>query len=128
MIGKFQAGGQAPSQEEMLQQVAQLIQQQGPEKAAQTLVQSGVPQDQAVAIIKQVIQMMQGGPQAARHGAKLTYIKSLIANCPKGTELKFYKKGGAVCPVCEKKMEKACKGKKMKNGDVISRFKAGRKC
>ena len=112
----------------MVEQIAQMIQQAGPEQTVQALVQSGVPQEQATQMVQQVMQMIQGQAQSARKGAKLNYLKKLNNQCPEGTELKFYKKGGVVCPVCEK-TAKACKGKKLqKGGNVIEEYKKGRKC
>lgn len=105
---KFQMGGAAPAeqgggQEEMIQQIAQMIQQQGPEAALQALVQSGMDQQQAQGIIQQIMQMMQGQAQAAKNGAKLSYIKRLRGNCPEGYEMGFFKAGGKVCSKCMKK-------------------------
>ena len=60
---------------------------------------------------------MQGGQQAApqqapaaKNGAKLNYLKQLKGKCPEGEELVYMKKGGVVCPVCQKK-----KGGEVKN-------------
>ncbi len=118
---KFQEGGQV-QQQQIMQQIAQLIQQGGPEQAVKALVQQGASQEQAIQLVKQVMQAMQGTP-AARKGAKLNYLKLLWNKCPEGTELKYYKKGGTVCPVCEK----ACNGKKFAKGNVISEFRKNRK-
>jgi len=65
--------------------------------------------------------------QAARHGAQLNYIKQLKNICPEGYELTFMKKGGAMCPICNKvhkaqsvkqgkKVEKDCGGTKVMAG------------
>lgn len=62
--------------------------------------------------------------RAARHGAKLNYIKGLKGECPDGYYKAYYKAGGQVCPVCKKKQEQQQKvesakcGKKMRRGAV----------
>jgi hypothetical protein len=69
------------------------------------------------------MQKMQGGIKAAL-GAKLNYIHKLKGNCPDGYEMIYMKQGGRVCPVCQKKAEKAKDGKKV--GNSVSQWKADR--
>lgn len=60
--GKFADGGQPSQQEELMQQVAQALQQGAqPEQVMQQLVQMGIPQDQAQQLIQMIMQQMQGG-------------------------------------------------------------------
>ena len=61
---------------------------------------------------------------AARHGAKLNYIKSLKNQCPEGQEPYYYKKGGMV--------KCGCAGKKLmedggKTESAIDKFKKAKK-
>ena len=74
--GYYQMGGemmQAPQQgqpqgggeEQILQQVAQMLQQgMSPEEIVGQLVQMGVPQEQAIQVVQMVVQQMQGQQQA----------------------------------------------------------------
>lgn len=104
---------QANSQIEQIMQAAQ----QGNQEAIQ-LAQ----------IIQKVIQTMKQQKRIkAALGAKLNYINKLKRNCPEGEELIYMKQGGRVCPVCQKKAEKAENGKKLKNKNAISDFKEKRK-
>lgn len=114
-VNYFQNGGAAPQQQDMQQQVIQLVQaaMQGDQKATQTVNQimeaakQGDQQAMQIAqMIQQVAQQLQGQAQAAKWGAKLSYIRSLK-----------YAKGGKACPDCEAKKkveEKACGGKAKK--------------
>lgn len=72
---------------------------------------------------QEFMQKMQGGVKAAL-GAKLNYIHKLKGNCPDGYEMIYMKQGGRVCPVCQKKAEKAKDGKKV--GNSVSQWKADR--
>jgi len=59
--GQEQQGGQ---QEQMMQQIAQAIQGGAtPEQVVQKLVESGIPQEQAVQMVQAVMQQMQGQQQ-----------------------------------------------------------------
>lgn len=117
---KFQTGGEMEKQvspngggqQEMIQQIAALIQQQGPEAALQALVQQGASPEEAQAIVQKIMQMMQGQAQSARQGAMLTYIKRLRNKCPEGYEMGYYKAGGKVCSKCMKKGNKMTKTEK----------------
>ena len=124
MIKKFQQGG--ASQQSILAQIQQLPkdqQQQIMQAFSQWAQQKGVdiqqlqqnPQalEQALGQFMQEMQSQQ--TQAAKHGAKLQYIKSLKNQCPEVEELYYYKKGGSVGCGCKKKedggeVEKAQKG------------------
>jgi hypothetical protein len=76
---------------------------------------------------QEFMQKMQGGVKAAL-GAKLNYIHKLKGNCPDGYEMIYMKQGGRVCPVCQKKAEKAKDGKKLnEKKNAINDFKEKRK-
>lgn len=75
---------------------------------------------------QEFMQKMQGGVKAAL-GAKLNYIHKLKGNCPEGEELVYMKQGGRMCPVCQKKAEKAENGKKLPKRNAVSDFKEKRK-
>lgn len=75
---------------------------------------------------QEFMQKMQGGVKAAL-GAKLNYIHKLKGNCPEGEELVYMKQGGRVCPVCQKKAEKAKSGDKLQKKNAIADFKEKRK-
>lgn len=119
-FNKYQQGG-AMGQQNLEQQVTQLVQAAaaGDQKATQQIEQimKAAQQGNQDAIqIAQVIQKVIQGLKAkqgirARLGAKLDYINKLKGNCPEGEELVYLEKGGRVCPVCQKKAEKAEKAK-----------------
>ena len=69
-------------------------------------------------------EMQQRQVQAAKFGAKLNYIKQLNGQCPKGTEMKYYKVGGRLCKKC---MEMEKEEKKETPSNPIDAFKCGRK-
>lgn len=116
-------------EQQMIQALAQVYMQQtgeqDPNKAMQTVVQivqaAQQGDQQATQMLQQLVQIAQGGgqqqtaaPQMARHGAKLNFIKSLRGECPEGTEMTYFKKGGVICKKCAKKQEIAeekCGGK-----------------
>ena len=77
----------------------------------------------------QTLQELMQGSQKAKLGAKLNYIQKLKGICPEGEELVYMKEGGRVCPVCQKKAEKAQGGKKLeeKKKNAVSDFKEKRK-
>lgn len=128
-INYFQQGGQIDivtkvirglnsNPEETLASLSQLAQQDKAQfngiiqeivKRAQDKNNPQIAQEAAQAV--QVLQQaMQGGQQAApqqapvaKNGAKLNYLKQLKGKCPEGEELVYMKKGGVVCPVCQKK-------------------------
>lgn len=108
----------------MQQQVAQLVQaaMQGDPKANQTIQQiqkAAQGGDQQAAQILQLIQQVaQQLTRRAAKGAKLEYIKSLKGICNSDEELVYLKKGGKVCPICQKK-----KVEKEKCGGAVKAFK-----
>ena len=122
MTQKYQAGGAAP-QGDPQQQIIQLVQAAmgGDQQATaqiQQIMQAAQQGDQQAAQLAEVImqvmnQMQGGGPQVARNGAKLNYIKRLKGECPEGYEMAYFKAGGRVCKKCQKKVEKACGGKQL---------------
>lgn len=121
-------------EQQMQEQIVQLVQaaMQGDQQAQQQIqqiMQAAQQGDQQAAqiaqFIQQVAQQMQGSqPQSARLGAKLDYIKFLRGKCPNGYEMQYFKKGGAICKKCVKKMKK---GEEGMNTDTISQFRCGRK-
>lgn len=118
---KHQAGGQI-QQQQLIQQIAQLIQQGGPEQAVQALMAQGASQEQATQLVQQVMQAM-GGTPSARQGAKLNYLKSLQGICAADEYLTYFKAGGSICPVCAKKkqIQEAKCGKKLQKGGGVSK-------
>lgn len=74
---------------------------------------------------QEFMQKMQGGVKA-KLGAKLDYIRKIKGLCQEDEELVYMKKGGRVCPVCEKK-KKAMKAKEGEKLDAVKEFKCGRK-
>ncbi len=130
MIQKFQQGGQQDAIMQFVQGLAQTLQadpqqivqaaQQNPkalEAAVQTYQQTQ-DMNQAAQVFTQALQQQ---VQAARHGAKLQYLKSLKNQCPEGEELYYYKKGGSVGCGCKKK-EDGGEIKKAQNG-AVAKFK-----
>ena len=115
MINKYQQGGAAPQQGggilAQIQQLPQEQQQQLMQAFAQWAQQKGVdiqqlqsnPQalEQALGQFMQEMQAQQA--QAAKHGAKLNYIKKLKHQCAEDEELKFFAKGGIIGCNCVKK-------------------------
>lgn len=75
---------------------------------------------------QEFMQKMQGGVKA-KLGAKLNYLHKIKGNCPDGYEMIYMKEGGRVCPVCQKKAEKAKDGKKLPKQNAVSKFKEDRK-
>lgn len=144
-IKYFQEGGaMAPAQaapaqggQDIQSQVMQLVQaamsgDQQATDAINQIMQAAQQGDQQAAqiaqLIQEVAQQMQGQAQAAKRGAKLSYLHSLKTGCPEGTEAKYYKKGGQVCKECVKKAQKgdqapkASKEKKMTSGEALQKF------
>ena len=112
MINKFQQGGK----QQQLEQIFAMIDQQ-PEEAIKQLIQSGAKPEEIMQIVQvgaqqgkirpevasAIQQMFQQQLQAAKHGAKLQYLKSLKHQCADNEELYYYKKGGSVGCGCKKK-------------------------
>lgn len=122
MINKFQQGG-STQQGSVLQQIQQLPEEQQKQimqAFAKWAQQKGVDLKQIQnnpqaleAALGQFIQELQQASQgqqtvAARHGAKLNYVKALKNQCPDGYELFYYKKGGM--------LKCGCAGKKFEDG------------
>lgn len=117
MINRYQQGGQASGgqQEAIMQfvqgladtlqadpkQIVQLA-QQNPDalKAAVQVYQETKDMKQAAQVFAQAFQKQ---AQAARHGAKLNYLKRLKHQCADDEELVYYKQGGSVGCGCMKK-------------------------
>lgn len=106
--------------EELIKKGASVLEQKEPGLLEQ-LQQPGAIKS----IVAQIAKQQQ--VRAARHGAQLNYIKQLKNICPEGYELTFMKKGGAMCPICNKvhkaqsvkqgkKVEKDCGGTKVMAG------------
>ena len=126
----FQQGGTMGNQEELQKafmayliedaaaQGMQIQSEQDLQAYAQQLGEEGLK-----AKYQEFMQKMQGGVKAAL-GAKLNYIHKLKGNCPDGYEMIYMKQGGRVCPVCQKKAEKAKDGKKV--GNSVSQWKVDR--
>ena len=132
-INKHQQGGTMQNEQELQKafmafliedaaaQGMQIQSEQDLQAYAQQLGEEGLK-----AKYQEFMQKMQGGVKAAL-GAKLNYIHKLKGNCPEGEELVYMKQGGRMCPVCQKKAEKAENGKKLKNKNAVSDFKEKRK-
>ena len=129
MIRKFQQGGNAIMQ--FVQGLAQVLQadpnqileiaQQNPEalqSAAQTY-QETQDMNKAAQVFQQALQAK---TQAAKHGAKLQYLKSLKNQCAEDEELYYYKRGGTVGCGCKKK-ENGGEINKEKKESTIDKFK-----
>ena len=132
-INKHQQGGAMQNEQELQKafmayliedaaaQGMQIQSEQDLQAYAQQLGEEGLK-----AKYQEFMQKMQGGVKAAL-GAKLNYIHKLKGNCPEGEELVYMKQGGRVCPVCQKKAEKAKSGDKLQKKNAVSDFKEKRK-
>lgn len=140
MINKFQQGGkQEQAMIQFVQAIAKVLKadpkqivqiaQQNPNTikvAAETFQQTQDINQAANAFAQEA----QKSTQAARHGAKLNYVKSLKHQCADDEELVYYKRGGSVGCGCKKKenegeVNKAkcgavAKFKKMQKGKKIT--------
>ena len=134
MINKFQQGGKQDAVMQFVQGLAQILQadpqqiiqisQQNPEalEAAVQAYQQTQDMNQAAQVFQQSLQKK---TQAAKHGAKLNYIKSLKNQCAEDEEIVYYKKGGSVGCGCKKKEEG---GEVVKAQDgAVARFKNDQK-
>ena len=132
MINKYQQGGAAPQQGGVLAQIQQLPreqQEQLMQAFAQWAQQKGVDiqqlqsnpaaLEQALGQFMQEMQAQQA--QAAKHGAKLRYIKNLKHQCPEGEHLEYFAKGGAVGCNCVKNKEG---GKAEPKKNALEQFKS----
>lgn len=132
MINKFQQGGkQDEAIMQFVQGIAQVLQadpqqvvqaaQQNPEalKAAVQVFQKTQDIKQAAQTFAQAVQQK---TQAAKHGAKLNYIKSLKHQCAEDEEVYYFKKGGSVGCGCRKK-EDGGEVTKAQKGTAVDKFK-----
>lgn len=91
-------------QEQLLQAFAQWAQQKGVD--IKQLQQDPQALEQALGVFIQEMNQAQPTQQqvaAARHGAKLQYVKSLKHQCAEDEELYYFKKGGKAGCGCRKK-------------------------
>lgn len=136
-LGQNQFLQQGGAVQNIEQQVTQLVQAAagGDQKATQQIeqiMQAAQQGDQQAVQIAQIIQkvittMQQQKGIKAKLGAKLDYLRKIKGLCPDGEELVYMKQGGRVCPVCQKKAEKAKDGKKLPKQNAVSKFKEDRK-
>lgn len=131
---KYQYGGAAPQGEGgIMQKIAQLPQdqqQQIMQAFASWAEQKGLdinqiqnnPDAMEQAMTQFLQEMQQSQAQAARHGAKLQYIKDLKGTCPDGTHLEYYKAGGRLCKKCMKNQEGG-EMEQEKKGGVLAQYK-----
>lgn len=112
MIRKFQQGGAQDPIMQFVQALAQTLQadpqqivqaaQQNPQ-ALETAVQTYQQTQDINQAAQAFTEALQQQVQAARHGAKLQYLKSLKHQCAEDEELYYYKKGGSLGCGCKKK-------------------------
>ena len=135
MIDKFKKGGQNTSILAKIQQLPKEQQQQVMQAFSQWAQQKGVDiqklqkdpnaLEQALGQFMQELQSQK--TQAARHGAKLNYLKSLKNKCAEDEELVYFKKGGHLTCGCKKK-ENGGQVKKAGLGcSVVEKFKMRKK-
>lgn len=142
MIKKFQQGDQIQQLAvEVVQGIAQEL-QADPQQVAQAAQQNPEALEAAMQVytqtkdikqtaqtflqtIQQKTQQKKKETQAAKHGAKLNYIKSLKHQCAEDEEVYYYKKGGSVGCGCRKK-EDGGEIQKDKEG-AVAKFKQIRK-
>lgn len=98
------------------------IAQQNPEalKSAVEVFQQTQDIQQAAQAFQQSLQQQ---VQAAKHGAKLQYLKSLKNKCAEDEELYYFKKGGSIGCGCKKKEEGGKVTKTPEKNSSIERFK-----
>lgn len=133
MTQKFQQGGQASSQDAVMQFVQALAQtlQADPNQVIQAAQQNPDALKSAVQVYQQTqdmnqaaqafAQALQAQTQAAKHGAKLNYLKTLKNQCAEDEELVYFKKGGKVDCGCVKKSQEG--GKTPKKESPVMKFK-----
>ena len=133
MINKYQQGGAAPQQGggilAQIQQLPQEQQQQLMQAFAQWAQQKGVDiqqlqsnpaaLEQALGQFMQEMQAQQA--QAAKHGAKLRFIKSLKHQCEADEHLEYFAKGGTIGCNCVKNKQG---GKAEPKKNALEQFKA----
>ena len=114
MINKFQQGGKQDKEAIMqfVQGIAQVLKAE-PQQIVQAAQQNPDALKTAVQVFQQTQDIQQAAKafaeelqkktQAARHGAKLNYLKSLKHQCAEDEEVYYYKKGGKAGCGCRKK-------------------------
>lgn len=113
MVTKFQQGGQAVSQKDLIQVIQGIAQvlKIDPKQIVQIAQREPESLNTAVQVfyqtqdIQQAAQAFTQSIQKAKQGAKLQYLNSLKGICKKDEELVYMKSGGKVCSVCQKKKE-----------------------
>jgi hypothetical protein len=100
-----------------MQAFTQWAQQKGVD--IQQLQQNPQALEQALGQFMQEMQAQQ--TQAAKHGAKLRFIKNLKHQCAEDEELKYFAKGGHIGCNCVKKDKKGGKAEPKKN--ALQQFK-----
>lgn len=139
MINKYQQGGAAPQQGggilAQIQQLPQEQQQQIMQAFTQWAQQKGVdiqqlqsnPQalEQALGQFMQEMQAQQA--QAAKHGAKLQYIKNLKHQCKDDEHLEYFAKGGAIGCKCVQNQKNGGTAEPQKNAIETFKEKCGGK-
>lgn len=140
-LQRLQTGGQVKSssskEDSVMQFVKALAQtlQADPQQVVQAAQQNPEALKSAVQVYQQTqdinqaaqafTQAMQQQTQAAKHGAKLNYIKTLKNQCAEDEELYYFKRGGSVGCGCKKKEQGG--ELKEKKESVINKFKAIKK-
>ena len=137
-IQKKQQGGQVKSsnkeQDAVMQFVKALAQtlQADPQQIIQAAQQNPEALKSAVQVYQEskgdiqkaaqaFSQVLQSKTQAAKHGAKLNYLKSLKNKCAEDEELYYFKKGGSIGCGCKKKEQGG--ELKEKKESTVSKFK-----
>ena len=138
MANKFQQGGQVKSSNKEQDAVMQFVKAlaQTLQADPQQIVQAAQENPEALKSAVQVYQdskgdiqkaaqafsqALQSKAQAAKHGAKLNYLKSLKNQCAEDEELYYYKKGGSVGCGCKKKEQGG--ELKEKKESIVNKFK-----
>lgn len=138
-LNKFQQGGKtSPQQDAVMQFVKALAQtlQADPQQVIQAAQQNPEALKSAVQVYQEskgdiqkaaqaFAQALQSKTQAAKHGAKLNYIKSLKNQCADDEELVYFKKGGSIGCGCKKKAQGG-EMEKDKKDSPVKRFKMAR--
>lgn len=137
-IQKKQQGGQVKSSNKEQNAVMQFVKAlaQTLQADPQQVIQAAQQNPEALKLAVQVYQeskgdiqkaaqafsqALQSKTQAAKHGAKLNYLKSLKNQCADDEELYYYKKGGSVGCGCKKKEQGG--ELKEKKESTVSKFK-----
>lgn len=113
VIGYMYANKIQPKSEQEVQGIAQQVIQLKPQEIEQ-YAQLGIQLQQQKSRVK------------AKLGAKLNYLNKLKGICPEGSESYYFRDGGSIKKGCKPCMEKAEKGKKLKEKNSISQWKADR--